>query len=90
MELICCLWATMPATGVYTLYFVVTDNANGCSRTESIRVTAFPVTAANAGRDLTDAATCGLSQVTLAANTPICWQGQLEYRDGHQRRFLGY
>ena len=68
-------WATMPATGVYTLYFVVTDNANGCSRTVSIQVTAFPVTTANAGPDQTGAATCGLTTVTLAANTPISGTG---------------
>ncbi|MBK7939681.1 MAG: hypothetical protein IPJ82_22495 [Lewinellaceae bacterium] len=80
-------WATMPATGVYTLYFVVTDNANGCSRTVSIRVTAFPVTTAVAGPDQTGAATCGLTTVTLAANTPISGTGSWSIVTGNGGTF---
>ncbi|RDB04270.1 choice-of-anchor Q domain-containing protein, partial [Runella aurantiaca] len=60
------------AAGTYDV--TVTDNA-GCIRTHSATVTNLTPTTANAGSDQTGAATCGLTQVTLAANSPSVGTG---------------
>jgi predicted outer membrane repeat protein len=60
------------AAGTYNV--TVTDNA-GCTRTHSATVTNLTPTTANAGSDQTGVTTCGLTQVTLAANSPSVGTG---------------
>ena len=70
------------ATGVVNLvtstagtYTVTNAAAGGCSfATAGITITTAPTTA-NAGPDQNGAATCGLTSVTLAANTPTVGTG---------------
>ena len=63
-------------TGTYTVTYTIAS-ANGCGQvtaTTSVTITAPPTTA-NAGADQTGSATCGLTSVTLAANTPTIGTG---------------
>ncbi len=66
---------SVSATGVYTFRWTVT-NAPCAASTDDVVITftANP-TAANAGPNQTDNATCGLTQVTLAANAPTVGTG---------------
>ncbi len=61
--------------GTYTIQYSFTG-ASGCVNSASTSVTInSPPTVANAGPDQTGAATCGLTSVTLAANTPVTGSG---------------
>lgn len=64
-----------PIAGSATI--TITPRANGCTGTAityAITVSALPTTS-NAGPDQTGASTCGLTTVTLAANTPAVGTG---------------
>jgi len=59
----------------YTLRWTI-SNAPCTASTDDVVVTFnLPPTASNAGPDQTSAATCGLTSVTLAANTPVTGTG---------------
>jgi gliding motility-associated-like protein len=64
------------AGSTYTLRWTVSNGTICPSSTDDVDITfnQFPTTS-NAGVDQTDAATCGLTQVTLAANTPAVGTG---------------
>ncbi|HEY8894137.1 MAG TPA: HYR domain-containing protein, partial [Niastella sp.] len=67
-----------PATagvGQHTITYTYTDG-NGCTNNCTFNITVTTATTtANAGPDQTGAATCGLTSVTLAANTPTAGTG---------------
>ena len=62
------------ALGTYTVTYSFTDGTCVNTTTTSVTIIAQPTTAA-AGPDQIDAATCGLTSVTLAANTPVVGTG---------------
>jgi hypothetical protein len=73
----------------YTLRWTITNNP--CtSSTDDVDITfnANPTTA-NAGPDQTNIATCGLTSVTLAANTPTVGSGQWSIVSGAGGSFVG-
>ena len=65
--------ATVSQTGTY---YILATNNNSCTASQSIAVAMnVSPTTANAGSDQTGSSTCGLTQVTLAANTPALGTG---------------
>lgn len=77
-----------PTTGFATI--TITPRANGCTGTAvtyTITVNENPTTAA-AGTDQTGTATCGLTQVTLAANAPTIGTGLWTIESGAGGSFV--
>jgi len=83
-------WSLSPtfsglAPGEYTLKVRLQANPS-CEATYAdnpvVLTSPPPVTTANAGSDQTGAATCGLTQVTLAANTPAVGTGSWSIQSG--------
>ena len=63
--------ATNLAAGTHTLYFAATDNANGCTRTVSIRVELRP-TAFTQGASVSGGPVCAGQTVTLSFDASEC------------------
>ena len=66
-----------PYSGTMTIW-----NYYGCATTQAVTVTVALPTTANAGADQTGAATCGLTSVTLAGNTPTVGTGAWSIQSG--------
>ena len=64
------------------VYIEYISQPQPCYSTTRIPVTVNVETAVNAGSDQTGAATCGQTQVTLAANTPTIGTGQWSIQSG--------
>jgi hypothetical protein len=63
-----------PTTSTAGTYLVTYSIPGGCTATTSLTINTLPTTA-NAGADQTGSATCGLTSITLAGNTPASGTG---------------
>ncbi len=73
---------TVSTVGAYTFRWTIANTPCATSADDVIITFTTGPTTANAGPDQADMATCGLTQVTLAANTPAAGTGMWSIQSG--------